>query len=58
MLSAASSSWCGMQMIIFNMAGYTSRVEAEDMINVQRDDFIRNLGILRDVKARDFMDSA
>lgn len=24
----------GMQLILFNMSGYTSRVEAEDMINV------------------------
>ena len=24
----------GMQLILFNMAGYTSRVEAEDMVNV------------------------
>ncbi|KKM93849.1 hypothetical protein LCGC14_1204290 [marine sediment metagenome] len=29
-----AARFCGMQLIAYNMAGYTSRVEAEDMINI------------------------
>ncbi len=29
-----AARFAGMQLILYNMAGYTSRVEAEDMINV------------------------
>lgn len=32
-LSEYAARYCGMQLILFNMAGYTSRVEAEDMVN-------------------------
>lgn len=29
-----AARYAGMSLILFNMAGYTSRVEAEDMVNV------------------------
>ena len=29
-----AARFAGMQLISFNMAGYTSRIEAEDMINI------------------------
>ena len=29
-----AARYAGMQLILFNMSGYTSRVEAEDMVNV------------------------
>lgn len=29
-----AARFAGMQLIMYNMAGYTSRVEAEDMVNV------------------------
>lgn len=45
-------------IIAFNMAGFTSRTEAENIINVNRDTFLRNISVLRDVKARDFMNGA
>lgn len=32
-LSEWASRYAGMQLILFNMAGYTSRIEAEDMVN-------------------------
>jgi hypothetical protein len=40
-------------LISNNMALYTSRIEAEDMINVNRDAALRNLSILRDAKVRE-----
>ena len=33
-LSEYASRYAGMQLIAFNMAGYTSRIEAEDMMNI------------------------
>ena len=44
--------------IIWDMSGYTSRVEAEDMINVLRDTALRNMSILRDKKVQDFIQNA
>ncbi len=44
--------------IIWDMSGYTSRVEAEDMINVLRDIALRNMAILRDKKQQEFMKNA
>ena len=41
--------------IIWDMSGFTSRVEAEDMINVLRDIALRNLSILRDKKVQKFI---
>ena len=41
--------------IIWDMSGFTSRVEAEDMINVLRDRALFNLSILRDKKIQDFL---
>jgi len=34
MLSEYVARYVGMQAIIYNMAGFTSRIEAEDMVNV------------------------
>lgn len=42
--------------ITYDMSGYTSRVEAESMINVLRDGAIRGLSIIKDKKAQDFID--
>lgn len=41
--------------IIWDMSGYTSRIEAEDMINVLRDIALRNMAILRDKKVQAFI---
>ena len=46
------------QGITWDMSGYTSRTEAEDMINVLRDIALRNLSILRDKKTQEFMKNA
>ena len=41
--------------IIWDMSGFTSRIEAEDMINVLRDIALRNIAILSDKKQQDFI---
>ena len=49
------SSYVAMEAITYDMSGYTSRVEAEDMINILRDGLLRNLGILREDKTKVFI---
>ncbi len=41
--------------ITFDMSGYTSRVEAEDLVNVLRDRYLLAISILRDKKVQKFM---
>ncbi len=55
LLSVASACHCAIAIIAFNMAGYTSRTEAEDLINVNRDTYLRIASMLRDKKTRDFL---
>jgi len=52
------SSLVAIEAICYDMSGYTSRTEAEDMINVLRDGALRGLSILRDKKAQDFIINA
>jgi hypothetical protein len=49
------SSMVAINAIAYDMSGYTDRVEAEDMINIQRDNVLRGLGILRDKKQQTFI---
>lgn len=58
LLAEVESDLVAIYIISFNMAGFTSRVEAEDMINVLRDAALRGLALLRDMKVRDFMEAA
>ena len=44
--------------IAWDMSGFTSRTEAEDMINVLRDIDLRNISILRDKNTQTFMKKA
>ena len=44
--------------INWDMSGYTSRIEAEDMVNILRDIALRNLSILRDEKTQSFIKNA
>lgn len=46
------------QGINWDMSGFTTRAEAEDMITVLRDTALRNLAILRDKKTQKFMREA
>lgn len=54
-LRDAASNLAAIYVIEFDMSGYTSRVEAEDMINILRDGFLRDMAILRDKKNQDFI---
>lgn len=42
-------------VVAWDMSTYTSRVEAEDIINVNRDVYLNNLGLLKDQKRVDFI---
>jgi len=55
-LSDVVSSLVAIEAIAYDMSGYTSRIEAEDMINVLRDGALRGLSILRDKKNQQFID--
>jgi len=58
LISDIVSSLVAIQAICYDMSGYTSRTEAEDMINVLRDGALRRLSIIRDKKVQDFMSGA
>ncbi len=54
-LSDISSSLVAVQAITFDIGNYTDRIEAEDMINVNRDIALRGLSILRVKNVQDFL---
>ena len=54
-LSDIVSSLVAIEAICYDMSGYTTRIEAEDMINVLRDGALRGLALLRDQKVEDFI---
>ena len=55
LLSQICSDIAGINGIAYDMSGYTSRIEGEDVINVLRDAALRGLSLLRDQKAVDFI---
>ena len=55
MLTEWAARYAGMQLILFNMAGYTSRIEAEDMINVHLFRMKQIEKLLEDASVQDFM---
>lgn len=57
-LKEVSSNLAAIYVIQYDMSGFTSRVEAEDMINVLRDAALRGLSVLRDKKQQDFIEGA
>lgn len=57
-LKEVTSNLCAIYVIQWDMSGFTSRIEAEDMINILRDAAIRGLSILRDKKTQDFINGA
>ena len=54
-MSDIVSNLCAIYGIQYNMGGFNSRVEAEDMINILRDAALRGLALIRDKKAVDFI---
>lgn len=57
-LREASANLCAIYVIQWDMSGFTSRIEAEDMINTLRDAALRALSLLRDQKTQDFITGA
>ena len=57
-LKETTSALCAIYVIQWDMGGFTSRIEAEDMVNILRDIALRNLSILRDKKTQDFINGA
>lgn len=57
-LQDVASNLAAIYAIQYDMSGYTSRIEAEDMISVLRDAAIRGLQLLRDKKVQDFINGA
>lgn len=58
LLKEIASNIAAIYAIQYDMSGFTSRIEAEDMINVLRDAALRGLSILRDKKVQEFMNNA
>lgn len=57
-LNDVASNLSAIYVISYDMSGYDSRLEAEDLINVLRDSALRSLAILRDKKTQDFINEA
>jgi len=54
-LTEITSNLCAIYVIQSDMSGFTDATEAEDMINVLRDSALRNISILREQQAQDFI---
>lgn len=54
-LTETASNLAAIYVIQYDMSGYTSNIEAEDMITILRDGALRGISLLRDIKAQTFM---
>ena len=52
------SNLAGMYAIQYDMSGFTSRFEAQTMLDVLRDGAMRGLQLIKDKKVTDFIDGA
>ena len=50
------SDMVAMKIIIYDMGGYTSRLEAQTMLDVIRDNLARNLNVLQKEENKEVMD--
>ena len=57
-LKQVASDLAAIYVIMYDMSGFTTRTEAEDMINVLRDAALRGLSVLRDKKVIDFINGS
>jgi len=57
-LSSIEASFVAIMAVTYNMSGFTTRIEAEDMINVHRDNMLRQMKLLSDMKTREYMKNA
>ncbi len=58
LLKEAASNLAAMYVIQYDMSGFATRQEAEDMITFLRDGFLRNISLLRDKKSETFINGA
>lgn len=58
LLKQAASNMAAIYVIVYDMSGYNSRIDAEDLINVLRDAALRNINLLKDKKVVDFINEA
>lgn len=54
-LKSVASNLAAIYVISYDMGGYTSRIEAENIINILRDAALRGLRLLKDKKVTDFI---
>jgi hypothetical protein len=54
-LKQAATNLAAIYVVTYDMSGYGSRIEAEDIINVLRDSYLRCIQILKDKKVTDFI---
>lgn len=54
-VSDVVSSLAAMKCIMYDMSGYTSRAEAEIMLDVLRDNAVRGMELLKDQNVRTFV---
>ena len=54
-LKEMASCMAAIYVISYDMSGFTSRIEAEDMINILRDAYLRGEKLLGDKKVTDFI---
>ena len=57
-LREASACLCAMYAIQYDMSGFSSRIEAETMLDVLRDRYTQAIKTLEDVKVRTFIQEA
>ena len=55
LLKEAASNLAAIYCVTYDMSNYTSRIEAEDIINVLRDAALRDIALLKDKKVSDFI---
>lgn len=58
LLKQAASNLAAIYVVSYDMSGYDSRTEAENVINVLRDGYLRALSLLRDKKVQKFIQEA
>ena len=58
LLKEVASNIAAIYVITYDMSGFTTRIEAEDMVNILRDAALRGLSLLRDKKNQDFINGA
>lgn len=58
LLKQVASDLAAIYVISYDMSGFFTRAEAENMVNILRDSALRGLSVLRDKKTQDFINGA